>query len=104
MQRQATINCLVEFLTKTTLATHDPLVTGNRKATHMQIYVPFCLANRDFIKQEYGITWKDGVNPGQKGPFFREFSDNILRQGLRAHHAKHLNKTIDEVPLVRYDV
>jgi hypothetical protein len=104
MQRQAaTIERFVNFLTKTNLVIHDPLVTGNRKATHMQLYVPFCKSNREFIHQEYGITWKDGVNPGQKGPFSREFSDNILRQGLRAYHAKQLGKTIDEVPEVRYD-
>ena len=101
IERQtATIDRFVKFLIDTQLAIYDPLVSGSRKATHMKLYVPFCLANREFIESEYGITWKEGVNPGQKGTFFREFSDNILREGLRAYHAKQLGKAIDDAPVV----
>jgi hypothetical protein len=104
IERQtATIGHFVKFLTDTQLAIYDPLVSGSRKATHMKLYVPFCLANREFIESEYGIAWKEGVHPGQKGPFFREFSDNILREGLRAYHAKQLGKAIDDAPVVLYD-
>ena len=53
----------------------------------MQLYRPFCLGNRALIKKMYGMTWKEGVKPGQKGPVFRDFTDFILKEGLRTHRA-----------------
>ena len=91
------IERFVAFLAATELALYDPTVSGTRRATHMQLYRPFCLSNRSLIKKWYGMTWKEGVNPGQKGPVFRDFTDFILKEGLRMHRAQQLGKDISEV-------
>ena len=87
----------VKYLAATELALYDPTASGSRRATHMQLYRPFCLGNRALIKTMYGMTWKEGVKPGQKGPVFRDFTDFILKEGLRIHLAQQLGKDISEV-------
>ena len=85
------------FLAATELAVYDATASGTRRATHMQLYQPFCLGNRALIKTMYGMTWKEGVKPGQKGPVFRDFTDFILKEGLRTHRAQQLGQDISEV-------
>ena len=100
---KATTDLFVKWLSETNHLTFDKDAKGARRAKHMDIYQPFCLANRTHFKDQYGITWPDGKKPGQAGFLFRNFTDHVLKDGLRAYHAKQLGVSIEDVEETAYN-